>query len=115
MVWNMSEPHHDNPSVAAGRHDEVMRELHKMDMELAHAMREINDMREKADTFCDWMQQDAKKSQWYYENIEEIRQLVESARWVKTFRRAVAWVIGAVAGTAMAVQQLEIWVRDHIQ
>lgn len=106
--------HHDNPSVPATRHDEIMRELHKLELELQHALREIADVRKEADAFCDWMQRDAQKSQWYYDSREEIKALVESAKWVKTLRRAVAWVIGAVAGTIMVAQQIEIWVREHM-
>ena len=112
----MAEPvHHDNPSLPANRHDEIMRELHKLELELQHALREIADVKEEADTFCDWMQRDTQRSQWYYDNREEIQQLVESAKWVKTLRRAVAWVIGAVAGTLMVAQQLENWYREHLR
>lgn len=107
--------HHDNPSLPANRHDEIMCELHKLELELQHALREIADVKEEADAFCDWMRRDSEKSQWYYDNREEIKTLVESAKWVKTLRRAVAWLIGAVAGTVMVVQQVELWVREHMR
>ena len=111
----MSElPHHDNPSLPANRHDEVMRAMHKLELELAHAMREISDIKDEADNFCEWMRKDAEKSQWYYDNRDELKQIVDSAKWVKTLRRAVAWLVGAVAGTIMVVQQIEIWVREHM-
>lgn len=107
--------HHDNPSLPANRHDEIMRELHKLELELQHALREIADVKEEAGIFCDWMRRDSEKSQWYYDNRDEIKTLVESAKWVKTLRRAVAWLIGAVAGTVMVVQQVELWVREHMR
>lgn len=107
--------HHDNPSLPDNRHDEVMRELHKLELELAHAVREIDDLKEEATTFCDWMRRDSEKSQWYYDNRDELRGLVESSKWVKTLRRAVAWLIGAVAGTAMVAQQVEVWFREHLR
>ena len=106
---------HDNPSVSAGRHDELMAALHKLEMELAHALHEIDDLKEETSTFCDWMRRDSEKSQWYYDNREELRGLVESSKWVKTLRRAVAWLIGAVAGTVMVAQQIEVWVREHLR
>lgn len=106
---------HENPSVAADRHDELMRALHKLEMDLIHASKEIEDLKEEAGTFCEWMRKDSQNSQWYYENREELKQLVDSAKWVKTLRRAVAWLIGAVAGTIMVVQQVEIWLREHMQ
>lgn len=105
----------DNPSVPASRHDELMRAVHKLEMELAHLTHEMGELREDASHFGDWMRRDTEKSQWYYDNREELRQLVESARWVKTFRRAVAWLIGAVAGAIMVTQQIEIWVREHMR
>lgn len=105
----------DNPSVPASRHDELMRAVHKLEMELAQLTHTMGELREDANHFGDWMRRDAEKSQWYYDNREELRQLVESAKWVKTFRRAIAWLIGAVAGAIMVAQQIEIWVREHIQ
>lgn len=107
--------HHDNPSLPANRHDEIMRELHKLEMYLVHASKEIEDLKEEAGTFCDWMRRDSEKSQWYYDNREEIKTLVESAKWVRTLLRAVAWLIGAVAGTVMVVQQVELWLREHMR
>lgn len=112
----MDNPHHHlNPSVPAGRHEEVMHELHKLDVDLAHIRHEISDLKEEADRFCAWMQEDTIKSAWYYQNREELQGLVEGAKWVKTLRRAVAWVIGAVAGVVMAAQQMEIWWREHVK
>ena len=107
--------HEDNPSIPASRHDELMRAIHKLEMDVAHATHQIGELREDANHFGDWMRQDVQRSQWYYDNREELRQLVESAKWVKTFWRAVAWLIGAVAGAVMVAQQVEIWVREHIQ
>lgn len=105
----------DNPSVPASRHDELMRAVHKLEMELAHLTHTMGELREDANHFGDWMRRDSEKSQWYYDNREELRQLVESSKWIKTFRRAIAWLIGAVAGAIMVMQQIEIWVREHIQ
>ena len=72
-------------------------------------------MREEADRFCTWMQNDSEKSEWYYDNRSELVQLVESSRWVRATRKAVAWLIGAAAGALMAAQQLEIWLREHFK
>jgi len=112
---DLIHPARENQSVQASRHDELMAALHKLEMELAHALREIDDLKEEAITFCDWMRRDSEKSQWYYDNRDELRGLVESSKWVKTLRRAVAWLIGAVAGTIMVAQQIEVWVREHLQ
>ena len=112
---DLIHPARENPSVPASRHDELMAALHKLEMELAHALHEIDDLKEEASTFYDWMRRDSEKSQWYYDNRDELRGLVESSKWVKTLRRAVSWLIGAVAGTIMVAQQIEVWVREHLQ
>lgn len=112
---DLIHPARENQSVQASRHDELMAALHKLEMELAHALHEIDDLKKEASTFCDWMRRDSEKSQWYYDNRDELRGLVESSKWVKTLRRAVAWLIGAVAGTIMVAQQIEVWVREHLQ
>ena len=112
---DLIHPARENQRVPASRHDELMAALHKLEMELDHALREIDDLKEEAITFCDWMRRDSEKSQWYYDNRDELRGLVESSKWVKTLRRAVAWLIGAVAGTIMVAQQIEVWVREHLQ
>lgn len=111
----MDNLHTSNHSVSAVRHDEVMHELRQLDVDLAHIRHEIADLKEETDRFCAWMQEDSLKSAWYYDNREELRGLVESAKWVKTLRRAVAWVIGAAAGVIMAAQQMEIWWREHVR
>ena len=112
---DLIHPARENPSVQASRHDELMAALHKLEMELAHALHEIDDLKEEASTSRDWMRRDSEKSQWYYDNRDELRGLVESSKWVKTLRRAVAWLIGAVAGTVMVAQQIEVWVREHLR
>ena len=112
---DLIHPARENTSVPAGRHDELMAALHKLEMELAHALHEIDDLKEEVSTFCEWMRRDSEKSQWYYDNRDELRGLVESSKWVKTLRRAVAWLIGAVAGTVMVAQQIEVWVREHLR
>ena len=112
---DLIHPARENPSVPASCHDELMAALHKLEMELAHALHEIDDLKEEAGAFCDWMRRDSEKSQWFYANRDELSGLVESSKWVKTLRRVVAWLIGAVAGTIIAAQQIEAWVREHLQ
>jgi hypothetical protein len=107
--------HPEPRSVSAHRHDELMQHLHNLEMELATARHEIRDLKEEAEEFCTWMREDSEKSAWYYANREELVALVESAKWIKTFRRAVAWLIGAAAGVVMAAQQLEVWWREHVK
>ena len=106
---NVSPP----PSVLANQHDELLSYLHRVEMDLANMNREIITLRAEADTLIAWMRSDTEKSQWYYENRDELKAVAESSRWVKMTRRALAWLFGAIAGVMMAIQQIEIWVREH--
>ena len=106
---NVSPP----PSVLANLHDELLSHLHRVEMDLANMNKEIITLRAEADTLIAWMRSDTEKSQWYYENRGELKAVVESSRWVKMTRRALAWLFGAIAGVVMAIQQIEIWVREH--
>jgi hypothetical protein len=112
---DLAHHHPDARSVAANRHEELMHHIHSLELDLANARHEIRDLKEEADEFCRWMKLDSEKSAWFYLNQPELQSLVEGTRWIKTFRRAVAWVIGAAAGVVMAAQQLEIWWREHVK
>lgn len=95
----------------AGQHGELSREMSASRTHLEH---EIEDLKDEVDNFCKWMQADTKRSAWFYQAEREIRQIVESARWVKTTRKIVVWLMGTVLGTLMAISTIEIFLRDHM-
>jgi hypothetical protein len=67
-----------------------------------HNEHEIKDLKEEIANFCAWMQNDAQKSAWFYSAESDLRQLVESTRWIRTTKRVIAWIVGAAIGTIMA-------------
>ena len=79
-----------------------------------HNEHEIADLKEEIERFCAWMQNDAQKSAWFYQAEADLRQLVESTRWVRTTKRIIAWIAGAAVGIIMAWNAVEIWVREHL-
>ena len=109
------------------RHDhaDAMAHLRQLELQLAslsrelgdtrvHNAHEIADIKEEIENFCAWMRNDSMKSAWFYQAEEDLRQLVESTRWVKTTKRIVAWIGGGVVGIIMAWNAVEIWVREHL-
>lgn len=95
----------------AGQHGELSRELGDTKARLEH---EIEDLKDEVEQFCQWMQADTKRSAWFYHAQPEIKQLVDSALWVKTTRKIVAWIMGAVLGTILAISTIEVFIREHL-
>lgn len=95
----------------AGQHGELSRELSASKSHLEH---EIEDLKDEVENFCKWMQAETKRSAWFYQAQPQIKQLVDSAIWVKTTRKFLAWIVGAILGTIMAISTVEIFVRDHL-
>ena len=106
-------------------HIDAMAHLRQLELQLAalsrelgdtrvHNEHEIADLKEEIERFCAWMQNDAQKSAWFYQAEADLRQLVESTRWVRTTKRIIAWIAGAAVGIIMAWNAVEIWVREHL-
>ena len=54
------------------------------------------------------------RASWFYEAEPDIRQIVESTRWLKTARKILAWMLGSFLGAIMAYSTIEIFIRDHV-
>ena len=80
----------------------------------AHNEHEITDIKEEIENFCQWMQDDSQKSAWFYQAEEDLKQLVESTRWVRTTKRLLAWIGGVVVGSIMAWNSITIWIRENL-
>jgi hypothetical protein len=106
-------------------HADAMAHLRQLDLQLAalsrdlddtriHNAHEIADIKEEIDKFCAWMLNDSVKSAWYYSAEADLRQLVETNRWLSTTKRVLAWIGGGLVGTIMVWNAVEIWVREHL-
>ncbi len=95
-----------------GQHSALSRELGDAK---THTEHHIEDLRNQVQELCTWTQVDAVKSAWIYESEQELRQIVEGARWVKLTQRLIAWVAGTVAGTIMALSAAEVFLREHLK
>jgi len=95
-----------------GQHSALSRELGDAK---THTEHHIEDLRNQVQELCVWTQIDAVKSAWIYESEQELRQIVEGARWVKMTQKLIAWVVGAIAGTIMALSAAEVFLREHLK
>lgn len=106
-------------------HAVVMANLRQMETQLANLSREVGetrvqyehefrDLKEELGRFCTWMQDDSKKSAWFYAAESDLRQVVESNRWIKTTQRIVIWVTGTAAGIIMALNAAGVWIKENL-
>lgn len=91
----------------------MLAKIHELDLELKHVLREIEDIKEEAGTFCKWMREDSAKSAWYYSVQHDLEELIEAEKWIKSTKKVIAWLVGAAAGTLMIYQQVELWIKSH--
>lgn len=95
----------------SSQHGELSRELAASKAHLEH---EIEDLKDEVEQFCQWMQADTKRSAWFYQSQPQLQQIVDSALWVKTTRKIIAWIMGAVLGTILAISTIEVFIREHM-
>ena len=111
----------------AGRqeHADVMDFLHRLARENGELSREmaahkslieheIAELKREVEGFCTWRQDHVDRASWFYEAEPDIRQIVESTRWLKTSRKILAWILGSFLGAIMAYSTIEIFIRDHV-
>lgn len=94
-----------------GQHSALSRELGDAKTHMEH---HIDELKNQVQELCAWTQIDSIKSAWLYESETELKQIVEGTRWVKTTNKLVAWVVGAVAGTIMALSAVEVFIKEHL-
>jgi hypothetical protein len=113
-----NEEHQHDHLVAMAQLRQLELQLASLSRELGdsrvHNAHEIKDLKEEIANFCAWMQNDAQKSAWFYAAEADLRQLVESTRWIRTTKRIVVWTVGAVVGTIMAWNAAVVWVRENL-
>ena len=106
-------------------HADVMDFLHRLARELGELSREmaahksriehdIEELEREVEGFCTWRQAHVDRASWFYEAEPDIRQIVESTRWLKTARKILAWIMGAVLGTILAISTIEVFIREHM-
>ena len=106
-------------------HSVAMAHLRQLELQLVALSRElgdtrvnneheIKDLKEELANFCAWMKEDSKKSAWFYGAEADLRQLVESNRWIKMTQRIVVWVIGTTTGIIMAWNAAAVWIKENL-
>ena len=110
---------------ASEDHREHQQQLRMLEAQLAalareigdariHHAHEIGDLKEAVEKFCVWMRDDSQKSSWFYQAESDLRQIVETNRWLTTTKRVLAWIGGGAVGIIMVWNAVEIWIRDHL-
>ena len=95
----------------ANQHGDLSREMAAHQSLIEH---EIADLKREVESFCTWRQDHVERASWFYEAEPDIRQIVESTRWLKTSRKILAWILCSFLGAVMAYSTIEIFIRDHM-
>lgn len=96
----------------ADQHGVLSREMAAHKSRIEH---DIEDLKHEVEEFCTWRQAHVDRASWFYEAEPDIRQIVESTRWLKTSRKILAWILGSCLGAIMAYSTIEIFIRDHLR
>jgi len=88
---------------------------HEMAIQIAALRQELSDLHEHCRAAREWMRLDEDRSRWFYAVEHDLRELVESTRYLKRSRRIVGWLIGAMMGAIMFWETVVVWVREHVK
>lgn len=91
----------------------VLERIHTLETTIEVLRQKCLDTREELERLATWIHQDTEKSRWFYQVEHDLRELVESKRWVGMLRRAVAWLVGATVGALMMWHEIEQWIKTN--
>jgi hypothetical protein len=94
-------------------HDDVVAYIHGLEIRLAKLGTELAAVRRELAKLTAWAEEDEANSSWFYAAKEDIRDLVDSKRWIGTSRRFVLMISGTIAGIVMAWNAVEIFIKEH--
>lgn len=89
--------------------------FHELAIQIAALRQEMADLHEHCHLAREWIRTDEERSRWFYSVEHDLRELVESARYLKRSRRIIAWCVGATMGTLMFYETIVVWVREHVK
>lgn len=92
----------------------LVHDMHAFDKRLSEIERCMDGIRERVQVSEEWMRRDDERSRWFYEYQKDIKDLVESRRWVDYTRRVIAWAVGAIIGGLMLMGQAWPLIKDHL-
>jgi hypothetical protein len=88
---------------------------HELSIQLAALRQEMADLHEHCHFVKEWMRTDEERSRWFYAVESDLREIVESTRYLKRSRRIIGWLIGATMGALMFWETVVVWVREHVK
>lgn len=88
---------------------------HELAIQLAALRQEMADLHEHCHDAREWIRADSERSRWFYAVEQDLKELVESARYLKRSRRIIAWFVGATMGALMFFETIVVWIREHVK
>ena len=91
---------HDHPGSDLGaihcHHADVVSKIHALDHQTRVLRMRQDELLSEIAKLKAWIEQDSKQSAWFYDSKNDLRELIESKRWIMITRHVIAWTAGAV-------------------
>ena len=91
----------------------VLERIHRAEIQLAQLQDRYKDANQELDRLIAWVRADSERSRWFYQVEHDLRDMVESKRWVFMSKRAVGWIVGTLVGALLTWHQIEEWLNAH--
>ena len=88
------------------RHDAMVERMAAVEQQIAELQRLVS----RVQAVEQWQHEDAMRSQWFYSNTTDIKQVVAASKWAIMTRSIVAWMIGIIVSVVATLS----WLRDHV-
>jgi hypothetical protein len=91
---------HEHPDSNLGaihcHHADVVSKIHALDHQVRVLQMRQDELLIEIARLKAWVDDDGKKSSWFYESKTDLKELIESKRWIQVTRHVIAWTAGAI-------------------
>ena len=95
-------------------HADVVERIHEGEVRLKQLEAAAQDLRHELNRLIAWVQEDSRRSAWFYAAEADLRHLVDTNRWATLTRRFLAWFTGAATGFLLFWEAAERWIKEHL-
>jgi hypothetical protein len=92
----MSSPEHGPLGPIHCHHEDVIAKIYALDREVHILRLRQEDLLAEIAKLTAWVEQDSKRSSWFYEQRNDFADVLASKKWLTVTRHVVAWVAGAI-------------------
>lgn len=91
----------------------ILERIHAVELHVMELQEHRKDLDHELTRLINWVRQDSERSRWFYQAEHDLRDMVESKRWVYMSKKIVAWLAGTLVGAVLTWQHIEEWIKVH--